>query len=56
MNKEGGIMVGGWASWIYSVLGPATEVIQFVTAVIGLVAICLSVYLYWLKIKGQKNV
>lgn len=53
MNKADGLFAGGIASWLYSMVGPATEIIQFTTALLGLVAVILSIYLYIKRIKNE---
>lgn len=55
MNKEEAFLGGGILSTLYSWLGPATEIIQFSAAILGVIALVLSIWLYILKIRNANN-
>lgn len=45
MDRAWAATTGGAASWVAS-LTVATEVLQFITAVLGLVSVCYGLYLF----------
>jgi hypothetical protein len=54
-HKGAALVIGGWGAWAYSFIVSVTPIIQFIGAVLGVIATGFAIYFYVRKLLDKDS-